>query len=1611
MIRKLLVIMLFVQLSLNLLAQPPLDWVYSSNIGGGFQDYIEDVYVDDAGNTYACGTFRGSLTIGSDNLFGGSAGQAFVAKFNSSGTPQWAIQSDGNSKAFAKSIVTDLDGNVYVAGYHSHSTLSFAGLSVISSSNEGFYILKISPNGLPLHLNGPTALSTGKSQAWAVVTDGDSVYVAGSHKANLSLPGGPTLPVTNGESDVFLVSIDSALNSFGYAVSHGGPETDKSYGMVQSGTDLYLTGVYGENGCVFSTSGPDYNLPAYGQEAIWLGKFDMQSGAVLWATSAGSASGSSRANDVTISGPSILITGAASDVTTFVDSPLPTGPFTYNDTLYSAGSTDIFVARYNSNGDLQLVWSEGGVLADEAFGISWDPSCSEVQICGGFRDSINFGNSTPLIANGQDIFVASYGLSGTFNWAFKEFSSGDEFACAISSGMTRTSYGGEFTSDIYLGTVPLTELQWQGFNDHFVSSFQCGTVAPCGPTITNCLENDTVVSDATCSHVLGNYTSGITVVDGCSTGITVTQSPPPLSILNAGIHEITLTAEDGGGNTDVCIFNLVVESNISPIIVECGDSFTGQTTGGQGNTSSSYSCSSISTPGEDAVYQVSVPAGNHFLQVNMDNVVDANDEYAYVYWLANNCPNTMTCVAVDSFDVAAGEFSNQSQYLTYIANGPGTYYFVVDAVTDSIESYDIAFSCNNSGVEFDKSGCTVQDVNSDGIVPFKNGSAFVLSMQPCESVTICHDLYLANLYDWEWVDSIEFKLGECYENINTATLSPDNPPADNGFYDANGEWSANYNSITNTILWEFDHSSGNPWGDGDDGQYNCNLYNLCFEADITAGCLNDEGLNIGIVVGDDGGKGGDVESNVFDIGNSNSFTLQDDNPFFSYSSPVFCEGDPNVVPDSITTPGGTFTADPGIVFTDGSPSSTGEIDLTASTVGGPYTITYEVGLCPFTKDTTVTIQSQQDPSFSYSQAAYCQGDTDPVPTISGTSGGTFTAPAEITFIDQNTGEIDLSASTAGGPYWIVYTTPGPYCVNVDSVQLTVDPEDVPTFNYPSIDYCAADPNVNPAFIATPGGTFSESSGEVSINSSTGEINIVLSDTGNFYIVYTTSGVCPNTDSVVLNIHPEDDPAFGYPAAEYCQGDSNPLPVITGTTGGSFSAPADIVFVSTSTGEIDLSASTAGGPYTITYTTPGPLCVNSATFDITIHAEDDPSFSYASNDFCQGDTVQIPTISGTTAGTFTADAGLDLLDANTGAIDPANSIVGGPYTVTYTTPGPICPNSSDFLITIHAEEDPSFSYSSVAYCNSETNPVPSVTTPGGSFISSAGVIFIDNLTGEIDLDASTAGGPYDVIYTTPGAFCPNSDTVQLTIIQQDVAAFTYGDTAFCSSEISIAPTITGTPSGIFVSSSQTLILDTLSGEIDLQNSEPVLHAVTYITSGTCPDTSTQSLNIYTQPTADAGPDQELFFLYETQLSALDPAVGTGNWQILSGEGFIQDLSQYNSMISDLENGVTVCEWRVTNGSCPDAVDEVEIVVEDLFIPQAITPNNDGDNDVLFIAGIEALDHQIEIFNRWGQKVYESTDYQNDWAGIDMNGNELSADTYFYIITAKETTFKGYLVIRK
>ncbi len=163
-------------------------------------------------------------------------------------------------------------------------------------------------------------------------------------------------------------------------------------------------------------------------------------------------------------------------------------------------------------------------------------------------------------------------------------------------------------------------------------------------------------------------------------------------------------------------------------------------------------------------------------------------------------------------------------------------------------------------------------------------------------------------------------------------------------------------------------------------------------------------------------------------------------------------------------------------------------------------------------------------------------------------------------------------------------------------------------------------------------------------------------------------------------------------------------------------------------------------------------------------------------------------------------------------------------------------------------------------------------------------------------------------------------------------------------------------------------------------------------------------------ANAGADY-VSSCFMSGLNGNTPTIGNGNWTIISGSGTFDNISNPSAQFISDRDGITQLGWVISNGNCPVSIDTIEVQIDPLLIPQIITPNADGNNDAFEIKSFGCLTNvKINIFNRWGNLVYNSSDYKNDFVGVNNSGNPLADDTYYYVIEIGNKTYKGYFVIK-
>ena len=185
-------------------------------------------------------------------------------------------------------------------------------------------------------------------------------------------------------------------------------------------------------------------------------------------------------------------------------------------------------------------------------------------------------------------------------------------------------------------------------------------------------------------------------------------------------------------------------------------------------------------------------------------------------------------------------------------------------------------------------------------------------------------------------------------------------------------------------------------------------------------------------------------------------------------------------------------------------------------------------------------------------------------------------------------------------------------------------------------------------------------------------------------------------------------------------------------------------------------------------------------------------------------------------------------------------------------------------------------------------------------------------------------------------------------------------------------------------------------------------------GGCSSISPVTVQVLQPPVADAGPDQELTYVFTATLNAAEPdGFSTGTWTVESGTGVVAEPGNPGSTVTQLSTGENRLSWSVTNGVCPLSSDELLITVSSIEVPSLITPNMDDRNDYFELREIDVLGRvELTVFDRRGALVYSNTDYDNLWHGTDYNGKPLPDDVYFYVITAENgLSISGYLYVRR
>jgi gliding motility-associated-like protein len=149
------------------------------------------------------------------------------------------------------------------------------------------------------------------------------------------------------------------------------------------------------------------------------------------------------------------------------------------------------------------------------------------------------------------------------------------------------------------------------------------------------------------------------------------------------------------------------------------------------------------------------------------------------------------------------------------------------------------------------------------------------------------------------------------------------------------------------------------------------------------------------------------------------------------------------------------------------------------------------------------------------------------------------------------------------------------------------------------------------------------------------------------------------------------------------------------------------------------------------------------------------------------------------------------------------------------------------------------------------------------------------------------------------------------------------------------------------------------------------------------------------TVSAGPNQTIFEGGQVVLQGTASGTGPVVWSPGTGLTFGSDPLRPTAA----PTVTTTYTLTAGTGGCASTSQVTVVVLDALRIPNAFSPNGDGNDDTWQIDRIGSFnDNKVIVFNRWGNKIFETNHYQrgNEWDGT-IKGSPAPLGTYYYVIT--------------
>lgn len=344
------------------------------------------------------------------------------------------------------------------------------------------------------------------------------------------------------------------------------------------------------------------------------------------------------------------------------------------------------------------------------------------------------------------------------------------------------------------------------------------------------------------------------------------------------------------------------------------------------------------------------------------------------------------------------------------------------------------------------------------------------------------------------------------------------------------------------------------------------------------------------------------------------------------------------------------------------------------------------------------------------------------------------------------------------------------------------------------------------------------------------------------------------------------------------------------------------------------------------------------------------------------------------------------------------------------------NSDTVYVIVQLQPSAALAGADQTLCALSTTLNASVPLIGtGAWLSQGPAVVQNPASAQSTVSGLVAGTNTFIWRVVNGVCAPFNDTAQIWVDLPPNAPSAGASKTICSTSVQLSGSAVPIGTGLWSITSGAGTIDNTSAPNAVVSGLNLGTTVLRWTvgNGVCPLVYDEVSMFRESPpdTAYAGKDQTVDEPV-AQLSANTPVNGTGQWQLLSGSGTIDNPGSSSTEIRGLAIGRNVLRWTVSKGNCPANSSDMTIYVESLKIPDGFSPNGDGINDSFVVPGLEYYENvKLQVYNRWGGLVYRNSAYRNDWKGTNMGNEPLADDTYYFTLELSDTvSYSGFVVIK-